>query len=264
MGEHALNGSRFGALKVIRKSRSDNGAVMECACDCGATIYRKASSLNRSGKLGCMQSCGCTAQEREILLQGKRTCPRCEIKKDTSAFSSCATNRLGYQVYCKDCYGVWRDNHADYLKASKREYYFKNKTEISRRKKITAKNDREGVARRSREWVARNPEKRKKVAKEYAKRNPERYAFIAARRRARKIKATPEWADAEKILSIYQESKKISSDTGVNHHVDHIVPLISRLVCGLHCANNLQIITASENQSKNNRYWPDMPEQESV
>jgi len=37
------------------------------------------------------------------------------------------------------------------------------------------------------------------------------------------------------------------------HHVDHIVPLVSQLVCGL------QILDAKANIEKGNRSWPDMP-----
>ena len=46
---------------------------------------------------------------------------------------------------------------------------------------------------------------------------------------------------------------------GGRWHVDHIVPLKSKIVCGLHCSANLQVIPAIINSSKGNRVWPDMP-----
>lgn len=73
-----------------------------------------------------------------------------------------------------------------------------------------------------------------------------------------KINATPAWADRDRIAAVYVEAQRLSELTGNPHEVDHIVPLQSRLVCGLHVEHNLQVIPASINRSKSNRHWPDM------
>jgi len=54
------------------------------------------------------------------------------------------------------------------------------------------------------------------------------------------------------MLTVYRRA-------GIEAHVDHIVPLQSKLVCGLHTPDNLTVLLARENISKGNRVWPDMP-----
>lgn len=79
-------------------------------------------------------------------------------------------------------------------------------------------------------------------------------AYHANKRRAAKIQQTPEWADEAAIKALYAESARLSKETGIKHNVDHIVPLQGQNVCGLHVENNLQVIPASENFKKHNRW----------
>jgi hypothetical protein len=69
--------------------------------------------------------------------------------------------------------------------------------------------------------------------------------------------ATPAWADLKAIKEIYAKAVTISLATGVMHHVDHVVPLISDRVCGLHTEANLEILSMEENCRKGNRWWPE-------
>ncbi len=69
-----------------------------------------------------------------------------------------------------------------------------------------------------------------------------------------KKQRTPKWALQSDINKLYKLSKKMGS----NYQVDHIIPLASPFVCGLHCPDNLEIITEIQNIKKSNSYWPDM------
>lgn len=68
--------------------------------------------------------------------------------------------------------------------------------------------------------------------------------------------ATPLWADKRAIKAIYAEARRISKETGVPHEVDHIIPLFSPVVSGLHVHINLQILSRTENRAKYNKFTP--------
>jgi len=111
----------------------------------------------------------------------------------------------------------------------------------------------------SKKWSEKNKDKKAKYVKEYQSRNPEILLANCVKRRARKLLAQPSWANEFYMKEIYHLYKLRSKITDKKLHVDHIVPLKSDLVCGLHNEFNLRIITAEQNMKKGNRYWPDMP-----
>lgn len=78
-------------------------------------------------------------------------------------------------------------------------------------------------------------------------------------RQANALRATPPWANKFFISEAYHLAKLRTQKFGFKWHVDHIVPLRSKIVCGLHVEHNLQVIPAIENLRKHNRIWPDMP-----
>ena len=81
----------------------------------------------------------------------------------------------------------------------------------------------------------------------------------AAKRRATKKSGTPLWINAFFIHEAYRLAKLRKEVMGIDWHVDHIVPIHSEIVCGLHVHNNLQVIPSINNYRKSNIYWPDMP-----
>lgn len=82
--------------------------------------------------------------------------------------------------------------------------------------------------------------------KEYITNHLPEYANRNAKRRASILQAIPSWADLDKIKEIYK-----TCPTG--YHVDHIIPLNSDEVCGLHVESNLRHLPAQENMSKSNK-----------
>lgn len=73
-----------------------------------------------------------------------------------------------------------------------------------------------------------------------------------ARRNAAKLHASVLWGQ-EGITDFYKNCPE-------GFHVDHIIPLQGKYVCGLHVISNLQYLPASENQQKHNyheseKYW---------
>lgn len=102
-------------------------------------------------------------------------------------------------------------------------------------------------------WRENNEQRYRKRLSEACRRHKHLFAARNAKRRAAKVCATPPWSDLPVIRGIYKQSRQITEETGVRHHVDHIVPLISPVVCGLHVSWNLRVIPAKINHIKGNR-----------
>lgn len=63
-------------------------------------------------------------------------------------------------------------------------------------------------------------------------------------------------ADEAAIEKFYGEAIRRTEKTGIPHHVDHVIPLVHDLVCGLHVPANLQVLTQQENLTKSNKFVP--------
>jgi hypothetical protein len=148
-----------------------------------------------------------------------KTCKKCNEEKDITLFSK---DKDGLQIWCKSCC-------KQYL----------------------------------RKWDLSNSQRSREKDKLWQQANSEKCNSYTASRRAIRLKATPLWATSKEeklaIRNLYKQAKLLTEQTGVEYQVDHIVPLKSTVVQGLHCISNLQILPASKNKSKGNKYWPDMP-----
>lgn len=176
------------------------------------------------------------------------TCSRCLCEKPAEAFSPRKDRPRGLTYHCKECQCVatkksstkWREKYL----AGKKARYEKNKT---------------ARQEEARHRFHENAPQQRANHRAWSKANPIKNRAYNRQRKALKAKATPPWVDTKALIPLYEEAARLSMETGVEHHVDHIVPLRSKLVCGLHVPANLRIITKIENLRKKNRWWPDMP-----
>lgn len=103
-------------------------------------------------------------------------------------------------------------------------------------------------------WKKRNPDKMAAFTTAWRKRNPDKVAAFTATRRSAKLQRTPSWVDRDAIRAVFKEAKRLTTETGVRHDVDHEIPLQGKLVSGLHVHTNLRAIPAVENNRKYNKF----------
>ena len=139
-----------------------------------------------------------------------------------------------------------------------RSEYFKAYNEANKEKKKAYKEaNKDKIKEYRKAYREANKEKLLDQEKAYKKANRNIVNANTAKRRAARINRTPGWltkADLGKIKELYKEAQKLREETGEEWHVDHIIPLQGESISGLHVPDNLQVIRAKENTSKQNRY----------
>lgn len=137
----------------------------------------------------------------------------------------------------------WRAAHPDFSK----EYYKANRDKRLEKAREWHVANREEVCEKHRIWRQANPDKVKANLRKHQEENRAIWIAYGAKRRALRIQAIPKWANHDKIRKLYRKAHRLGLV------VDHIVPLNSRVVCGLHWEGNLQLLTAEENAHKTNK-----------
>lgn len=129
-------------------------------------------------------------------------------------------------------------------KQAKRRYYESNRQRALARSRKWAKNNPESRRATYYKYKEKNKAKIRERGRKWVRANP----HVAANRRATERHAMPGWVDRDEIKAIYRDA----ANQGLV--VDHIVPLIHPLVCGLHVPWNLQLLADSDNARKGNAF----------
>lgn len=160
-----------------------------------------------------------------------KLCTSCKQEKSLTEFGRDNYKKSGFTSRCKMC-----------MVAYSRKY---------------RKDNPEKSRRISKEYRERHLQKERSRYTRYNKENPEVRAYHSALRRAKTKAATPAWlteVQENDIKKMYALANKLGELCNIRYHVDHIVPLAGKDICGLHVPWNLQILPASVNIAKSNKH----------
>ena len=187
-------------------------------------------------------------------------CTKCKTSKSVDNFGKNCRNKNNIRVTCKECVAAhmarkyadnpgpyrqktakWRDDNPIRAKEYSVAYVAANRAERNEHRRL---------------FRLANIEREKSRDKEYTKNNRAKVYAKNARRRASETQATPKWLtliQQAQINEFYELALAKNMQTGIDHDVDHIIPLRGTGVRGLHVPWNLQILTEAENSRKYNK-----------
>lgn len=173
-----------------------------------------------------------------------KICSHCKEEKDYSFFNKNKSNRDGYQFWCNPC---------------RKERYLQDQEEVISRAKTWYKNNREVKQQYDKERRVLYGDTLRQYDRERSSTLSRRVTanHSTAKRRAKKKQATVLW-DEELTAFVSREAFSLAKQRermfGFKWHVDHIIPLSGKEVCGLHVWNNFQVIPAIVNLLKSNHF----------
>jgi len=189
-----------------------------------------------------------------------KQCSKCGEEKPLTEYYKQKSNKDGLYTYCKSCkYNQQRQwfnkNREENLEYHVR-YRQENKEKMDAQITEWHRENSEKSIEYRRAWKDRNRERVRKEHAEYKRKNRDKGARWAAKRRANLLKASGygnEELNELVLQEAYTVAKERTEATGVQHDVDHIIPLQGRNACGFHCWNNVQVIPRMENLKKANK-----------
>lgn len=176
-----------------------------------------------------------------------KQCTKCLLWKPLDGFAVRSSTKSGRQPKCKSCNAVYRSLNRVAVSAAKQRWSLNNLDRSREIKKSHFERNKGENLKRMAEWKRNHPEQR---------------ARDNVKRRVGMSHACVSWANRFFIEEAYRLARLRTEMLGFEWQVDHIVPLRSSQVCGLHVGTNFQVIPASDNMKKGNRFdsdWVSVP-----
>lgn len=191
-----------------------------------------------------------------------KKCSSCQQVKPLSSFYKRSENK--YRSHCIECLSLKREEKKKHLIINTPDYKSCGSCGIAKPHNEFHRNAtvKDGLSAICKECKSKYDESKSDVKSKrrlsyksnsyeyrhnWYKQNKLLKRFYTAKRRALIKKATPLWADIQAIKNFYMACKE-------GYEVDHIIPIVSDYVCGLHVVDNFQYLTRQENIKKGNKF----------
>jgi hypothetical protein len=189
-----------------------------------------------------------------------RLCVTCKAKKPLSEFYKRKDSPDGYRNDCKLCRrSVSSKNYyvdQELGRQKRRDYYAKKKAENPNLSAEIYARYRESSLALAKQYYQDHIEERRAKQRLWSKTNRGIANALSKRYKLKKANATPLWLTPKQLYNMqctYKVAAQLSETSSQKWHVDHIVPIRGKDVCGLHVPWNLQVLPAKMNMQKGNR-----------
>ncbi len=230
-----IAGLRTGHLVVLKRKGSDaqSNALWLCKCDCGKKVLIRVGYLKSKKQRFCSKQCPLYTVPMRIDLTGRRFGRLVALN-----YARSTPGGMAIWAFKCDCGAVVERKHDSMLSGH------------------TKSCGCLGVESRIKHGKSRTLEYHREAHRKWAKENPEKVIANALRRTKAKRQRIPKWLTEDhwaQIRAFYVEAQRLTRETGVVHHVDHIHALRGKNLSGLHVPWNLQVLPKDDNLRKANK-----------
>lgn len=252
-----IEGQRFGRLVAIEPvSRSSQGVVWRCQCDCGGFANVRANKLRN----GWTQSCGCIHREnaaersraRRAIADENSTkvCNACHVALPLDAFDKHPKGMYGRNTCCKPCNAKKKKDYAaaNVEKQARRRKELRDPVKAAARWKKISTEQPERIAA----YAEKYREKKKAYSKVYHRANPDKRRADDQRRKSRMRGSGGSFSAKEwRALQEKYNHRCLRCGEVKPLSVDHVIPIA---LGGTNDIANIQPLCLDCNRRKSNKH----------